>query len=99
MVCLSGLEDSFATGAETLLRRLAGLRVSESTVQRATEAAGERLAEAQHAGQTFGPSTPWAWHKDADGKTVGYVSSTPRASGNKVPAGQSRRANGVHRDD
>ncbi|OWK37705.1 ISKra4 family transposase [Fimbriiglobus ruber] len=74
VVCLSGLEDSFATAADTVLPRLAGLRVSESTVQRATEAAGERLAEAQHAGQTFGPSTPWAWHKDADGKTVGYVS-------------------------
>jgi hypothetical protein len=74
VVSLSGLQDAFAVGADKLLARLTGLKLSESTVQRATEAAGARVAEAQHAGVEFGPATPWDWHKDADGKTVGYLS-------------------------
>lgn len=88
VVSLSGLEDSFAVGAEKLLARLAGLHLSESTVQRATEAAGERLAAAQQAGQTFGPPTPWAWHKDAEGQTVGYVSVDATGVGQQGPGGK-----------
>src|SRR5262245_42354976 len=73
IVCLAGVQASFAEAADKTLPRLAGLRVSESTVERATEAAGTRIAQAQAAGQTFGSPRPWAWHKDAEGKTVGYV--------------------------
>ncbi|HKB39224.1 MAG TPA: hypothetical protein VKD72_22490 [Gemmataceae bacterium] len=74
VVCLAGVQDSFATAAVKVLTRLSGLRVSESTAERATEAAGRRVVQAQAAGRTFGPPTPWSWHKDADGKTVAYVS-------------------------
>jgi hypothetical protein len=73
VVCLAGLLGSFADAAEDVLLRLAGLRLSESSVERATEAAGGRLAEALAEGQTFGAAQDWAWHKDAEGKTVAYV--------------------------
>jgi hypothetical protein len=74
IVCLAGVQASFAEAAQKTLPRLAGLRVGESTVERATEAAGTRVAQAQGAGQSFGSGRPWAWHKDAEGKTVAYVS-------------------------
>ncbi len=108
VVCLSGLVDAFAVGAETLLRRMTGLKLSESTVQRATEAAGARVAEAQHAKKatdaeidaeksptakrTIGSATPWNWHKDAEGKTVGYVSVDATGVGQQGPGG--KRAEG-----
>jgi len=56
-----------------VLARLAGRSPAESTVERATEAAGGRLARALAEGRTFGPWQDWAWHKDAEGKTVAYV--------------------------
>src|SRR5947199_7965185 len=71
--CLAGLSASFAEAAEKTLPRLAGLHLGESTVERATEAAGARLAQAWAGGQTFGPPQDWAWHKDAEGQTVAYV--------------------------
>jgi hypothetical protein len=73
-VSLAGVQVSFADAAQKILPRLAGLRVSASTAERATEAAGARLAQAQAQGQTFGPAKDWAWHKDAEGKTCAYVS-------------------------
>src|SRR5260221_456966 len=72
--CLAGLQGHFADAATKLLPRLSALRVAESTVERATEAAGSGVGAAHAAGQTFGPPTPWAWHKDRDGQTVAYVS-------------------------
>jgi len=75
VVCLAGVQASFAEAAQKVLPKLANLRVSESTAERATEAAGRRVAQAQQAGCTFGPKQPWAWHKDAEGKTVAYVSA------------------------
>src|SRR5688500_6653813 len=50
VVSLAGVQASFAEAAAKTLRRLAGLRLSESTAQRTTEAAGERVAQAQAAG-------------------------------------------------
>lgn len=64
--------DSFEKGAE-LLEEMAGVRVSESTVERTTEGAGQRLADAVAGGATFGPKADWPWHKDYDGKTCAYV--------------------------
>ena len=87
VVCLAGVQTSFAEAAERTLARLAGLRVSESTAERATEAAGARLAEAQAAGATFGPAQPWAWHKDAQGKTCAYVSADATGVGQQGPGG------------
>jgi hypothetical protein len=88
VVCLAGVQDSFAVAAVKVLVRLSGLRVSESTAERATEAAGARVAAAQAAGQTFGPETPWAWHKDAEGQTVAYVSADATGVGQQGPGGQ-----------
>jgi hypothetical protein len=87
VVCLAGVQDSFAVAAAKVLARLSGLRVSESTAERATEAAGRRLAAAQAAGATFGPPTPWSWHKDAAGKTVAYVSVDATGVGQQGPGG------------
>ena len=73
MVCLAGVQASFAEASQKTLPKLANLRVAESTVERTTEAAGQRVGEAGAAGRTFGPQRDWAWHKDAEGKTVAYV--------------------------
>jgi hypothetical protein len=64
--------DSFAKAAE-LLEETAGVRLSESTVERTTEDAGQRLADAVAAGATFGPAADWPWPKDYDGKRCAYV--------------------------
>jgi hypothetical protein len=87
VVCLAGVQDSFATAAAKVLARLSGLRVSEATALRATEAAGRRVAQAQHAGQTFGPPAPWAWHTDTEGKAVAYVSVDATGVGQQGPGG------------
>lgn len=89
VLCVAGVQDSFATAAHKVLARLCGLRVSESTVERTTEAAGTRVATAQAAGQTFGPPTPWDWHHDADGQTVAYVSVDATGVGQQGPRGAS----------
>ena len=44
IVAMAGLLGSFAHGAERALQKMAGLRLSESTVERTTEAAGARVA-------------------------------------------------------
>jgi hypothetical protein len=64
--------DSFEKGAE-LLHEMAGVRLSESTVERTTEDAGERLADIVQAGEPLGPRVDWPWHKDYDGKRCAYV--------------------------
>lgn len=64
--------DSFEKGTD-LLRETAGIRLSESTVQRTTEAAGERIAGHLRAGRSFGGKQPWDWFRDACGRTVGYI--------------------------
>jgi hypothetical protein len=87
VVSLVGLQDAFAVGAEKVLTRLTGLRLCESTVQRATEAVGARVAAAQHGGAAFGPPAPWDWHTDAEGKSVGYVSVDATGVGQQGPKG------------
>ena len=73
-ISLAGLLTSFGRAQRQTLAKLTGIRVSESTVQRVTEDAGEELAQAQAAKQTFGPDQAWDWQHDAQGKTCGYVS-------------------------
>jgi hypothetical protein len=70
---LSGtVADSFEKGAE-LLEELSGIRLGESTVERTTEEAGRRLADAVEAGVTLGPRVDWPWHKDYEGQRCAYV--------------------------
>lgn len=64
--------DSFEKGAE-LLGEMAGVRVSESSVERTTEDAGTRLAEMVGAGVPPGPRVDWVWPKDYQGKRCAYV--------------------------
>jgi hypothetical protein len=74
-VSLGGLlTDSFAEAATKVLPELSGLRVSETTVQRTTEAAGERVGKHLDQGKVLGGPTPWNWRPDAEGKTCAYVS-------------------------
>jgi hypothetical protein len=73
LVCLAGAVDSFGEAAGAVLKKLAGLRVSESTVERTSEAAGEDIGRRLAAGETFGAARPWAWPRDAEGKTCASV--------------------------
>lgn len=98
LVCLAGVLTSFAEAAEKVLPPLANLRLAESTVERATEAVGGRLAAAWQAGQTWGQAQAWAWHRDAEGKTVAYVSADATGVGQQGPGGgkaEGRMANVV----
>ncbi|MFO0866110.1 MAG: hypothetical protein U0744_15930 [Gemmataceae bacterium] len=71
---LAGIQESFGKAADLTLRKLAGLRLSESTVERTAESAGMRLGRLIKEGKTFGPKKEWAWNKDRTGKTCAYVS-------------------------
>ena len=71
---LHGINNSFGKAADRMLYKSAGLRLSESTVERTTEAAGERLGKRLEKGEVFGPKKPWEWNRDAEGKTCAYVS-------------------------
>jgi hypothetical protein len=70
-----------------ILQKLAGLRVSESTVQRTSEAVGHDLGQRLAAGETFGAKESWAWHKDAEGKTCAYVALDLTGLGMQGPHG------------
>ena len=67
-----GVAYSFEKGTE-LLQKTAGIRLSETTTQRTTEATGERIAAMLTKGRTFGGKQPWPWFRDALGQTVGYI--------------------------
>jgi hypothetical protein len=58
--------DSFEKGAD-LLEELSGIRLGESTLERTTEDAGRRLADAVEAGMALGPRADWPWPKDYEG--------------------------------
>jgi hypothetical protein len=68
-----GVADSFEKGSE-LLEEMAAIALSESTIQRATEATGKRIAAAFAGGQTFGEGKSWEWYLDALGRRVAYAS-------------------------
>jgi hypothetical protein len=74
VVSLAGIQESFGKAADRTLYKLAGLRLSESTVERTTETAGEELGRRLQAGERFGEDRPYDWNKDAQGKTCAYVS-------------------------
>jgi len=102
VVCLAGVQASFAEASGRTLLKLAGRRVCESTVERATEAAGGRVEKAVAAGQVFGLAHDGAWHKDAEGKTVASVSIDATGVGQQGPGGaaaEGRRAVGGRIDN
>jgi hypothetical protein len=71
---LAGTQESFGKAAGRTLRKLAGIALCESTVERTTEGAGERLGELLEQGQVFGEKKTWEWNQDSSGKTCAYVS-------------------------
>lgn len=83
---IAGVQTSFAQAAEVTLQKLCGLRLSESTVERATESAGARLQKLLDGKIIFAESRRWAWQRDARGKTCAYVgldAITVRQQGSK----------------
>lgn len=74
VVCLLGAQGSFAEVAERTLVKACGLRLSESTVERTTENAGERLTKLLEDRVTFGEERAWDWERDAQGRTCAYTS-------------------------
>jgi hypothetical protein len=74
VTALAGIQESFGKAAGRTLHKLAGLRLSEATVERTTEAAGQHLGQRLQQGAVFGPKQPWAWNHDQAGQTCAYVS-------------------------
>jgi hypothetical protein len=74
VTALAGVQESFGKAADRTLRKLTGLRLSESTVERTTEQAGARLGARLAAGAVFGLAKAWDWNRDATGRTCAYVS-------------------------
>lgn len=68
------ISNSFAEAAQKVLPTMAALRLSESSAQRTSEAAGERLGTLLQEKKVLGGPTPWSWHRDARGRTCAYVS-------------------------
>jgi len=75
LVCLAGALASFRDAAEDLLRRLAGVRLSASTVLRATEQAGAQLQQQQRQGDVVVPpgSTDWDFTVPKHKHTAAYL--------------------------
>ena len=71
---MTGIQESFGKAAERTLRKLTGLRLSESTVERTTEAAGTLCQEQQEAGVLLGEGERYEWNGDADGRSCAYIS-------------------------
>src|SRR5262249_31791001 len=92
VVALAGVQEAFTKAADWTLQKMAGIRLSESTVQRTTEAAGKRLAGQRAAGTVFGPPAGWDWHRDASGQTCAYVSVD--ATGVLMQGPQAAKADG-----
>lgn len=80
VICLAGIQESFGKAAGRTLRKLAGICLCESTVERTTEALGTRLGEQLQGGAVFGAAEPYDWHTDANGQTCAYLAWMPPAS-------------------
>lgn len=74
VTALAGIQESFAKAAGRTLRKLAGIRLCESTVQRTTQTSGARLEALQRAGVALATPRPWEWNRDVAGRTCAYVS-------------------------
>ncbi|MCA9233493.1 MAG: ISKra4 family transposase [Planctomycetales bacterium] len=74
LATLAGTMESFARAADVNLRKMTGLRLSESTVERTTEDAGRRLGELLGQRIKFGEDRVWDWQRDAQGRTCAYAS-------------------------
>jgi uncharacterized protein UPF0236 len=75
LVCLAGVLESFRDGADDILRRFAGVRLSASSTRAATTRAGEQLLDKQRAGGIVRPTKlrPWNFRLQESTATVGYL--------------------------
>jgi hypothetical protein len=80
--------ESFQEAAEKLLPKMASIRLSTSTAQRTSEAAGRRLRELLQQQKVLGGPTPWTWHKDARGTRCAYVSIDATGVRQQGPGGK-----------
>jgi hypothetical protein len=87
LTSLAGLLCSFEEASRKVLPKLAGLRLSESTAERTTEAVGQRLAQRWAAGDTLGGFRPWPWSTDSTGQSCAYVSVDATGVGQQGPKG------------
>jgi hypothetical protein len=95
LAALAGALCSFALAAERTLRKMAGLRISESTLERTTEEAGGRVGQLLAKRIKFGPDRVWDWRRDAAGRSCAYVSldaTGVRRQGKKGAAREGRMA-------
>jgi hypothetical protein len=88
IAALAGTLSDFEEASQWSLQRLCGLRLSESTVERVTEEAGLRLRQLDKDGFTLGDGRPWSWHRDARGRTCGYVSLDATGVRQQGPGGR-----------
>lgn len=88
LTALTGaVADSFEKGAE-LWRETSGIRRSESTVERTTEAVGERIEAALHTPSGIGAKKTWDWDLDALGRKVAYVALDATGIRQQGPPGE-----------
>lgn len=74
LVALAGVLSSFGEAADRTLQKLSGIRLSEPTVRRTTENAGNRLREMLDKQIVFQPPETWDWNRDAQEHRCAYVS-------------------------
>ena len=74
LVALAGCLSGFGEAAEKTLRKLAGIRLSESSVRRTTEDAGARLRKLLDEQVKFQRPETWNWSRDGEGRSCAYVS-------------------------
>jgi hypothetical protein len=87
IITLAGILTSFDVAATKILPKMAGIRFSESTVERTTEAHGERLGQLWEQGHTLAPARDWDWNRDASGQRLAYVSVDATGVGQQGPGG------------
>jgi hypothetical protein len=87
LTSLVGALSGFEEASQKELPKLCGLRLSESTVQRTTEASGGRIGAALTAETTFGTAAAWDWETDMTGKRRAYVSVDATGVGQQGPHG------------
>ncbi len=88
LTSLAGLLSGFEEACQKVLPKMAGIRLSESTVERTTEAVGERLGDALEQGVTWGEAPPWEWETDAAGLRCAYVSADATGVGQQGEHGE-----------
>lgn len=85
-----GVCDSFERSAD-LVDDMADVRLSEVTVQRATENSGRRIAAQLGQGPQFVPARAWDWQKDVRGRAVAYFTVDATGTHQQGPGGRAAK--------